>query len=86
MCIPMQMSFSPTTSENLHRHFFKLFGIDGSKSMSLLISCFAKAALHIIAGQLSEEKIKAYAGWIDECELMMRCALHSYDFGANAAR
>ena len=51
-----------------------------------LSSCFAKAALHIIAGQLSEEKIKAYAGWIDECELMMRFASRSYDFGAHAAR
>lgn len=58
----------------------------GLMGQSLLISCFAKAALHIIAGQLSEEKIKAYAGWIDECELMMRFASRSYDFGAHAAR
>ena len=72
----------------LQRHLKISTGIFSNWLMgqSLLISCFAKAALHIIAGQLSEEKIKAHAGWIDECELMMRFASRSYDFGAHAAR
>lgn len=59
MCIPMQMSFCPTASENLPQHFFKLFGIDGSKSMSHkleLMLCQGCSAHHCGTAQWREDQ------------------------------